>query len=67
MKLTHHLTEDLLYIEFDPAATCARNEDLSERVVLDVTEDRHIAGIEILDPSKVLKLEELPVEFARPA
>ena len=65
MTLTYDAPNDLLYIEFDGSAAHVRNEDAAEGVVLDVTEDGHIAGIEILDASKVLDLENLlPVEYA---
>jgi uncharacterized protein YuzE len=64
MKLTYHSADDLLYIEFDAEAEHVRNEDAAEGVVLDITEDGHIAGIEILDASRVLNLDGLmPVKY----
>lgn len=64
MRLTYDAPNDLLYIEFDGEAKPVRNEDAADGVVLDLTEDGHIAGIEILDASKVLDLGRLlPIEF----
>ena len=64
MRLTYDAPNDLLYIEFDGEAKPVRNEDAADGVVLDITEDGHIAGIEILDASKVLNLGQLlPIEY----
>jgi uncharacterized protein YuzE len=64
MRLTYDAPNDLLYIEFDAEAKHVRNEDAADGVVLDITEDGHIAGIEILDASKVLNLGRLfPIEY----
>lgn len=65
MKLTYDAPNDLLYIAFEEGQSPVRNEDAAEGVVLDITEDGHIAGIEILDASKVLDLRKLlPIEYA---
>jgi len=65
MRLTYDAPHDLLYIQFDASDPPVRNEDAGEGVVLDITEDGRLAGIEILDASKVLDLRQLlPVEFA---
>ena len=64
MRLTYDAPNDLLYIEFDPSNPAVRNEDAGEGVVLDITEDGKLAGIEILDASKMLDLAQLlPVEI----
>lgn len=68
MKLTYDAQNDLLYIAFDESSGAVRNEDAADGVVLDITEDGHIAGIEIIDASKVLDLKKLlPIEYATPA
>ncbi len=68
MKLTYDAPNDLLYIAFDDSLSAVRNEDAAEGVVLDITEDGHIAGIEIIEASKVLDLKKLlPIEYAAPA
>jgi len=65
MRLTYDAPNDLLYIEFDPSSPAVRNEDAGEGVVLDITEEGKLAGIEILDASKMLDLRHLlPVKFA---
>ena len=64
MKLTYDRTHDLLYMSFSDGREPVRNEDAGEGVVLDITEDGRIAGIEILDASKHLDIERLtPVEL----
>lgn len=64
MKLTYDATNDLLYIAFDDEPGPIRNGDASDGVVLDITVEGRIAGIEILDASKVLDLKRLlPVEY----
>ena len=68
MKLTYDAPNDLLYIAFDDTSIAVRNEDAADGVVLDITEDGHIAGIEIIDASKVLDLKKLlPIEYSAPA
>lgn len=69
MKVTYDAKFDLLYLEFDPAAKAVRNEDAGEGVVLDIGDDGRLAGIEILDASKVIDVSRLlPIEFeAAPA
>ena len=68
MRLTYDAPNDLLYIAFDESTSAVRNEDAADGVVLDITEDGHIAGIEIIDASKVLDLRKLlPIEFSAPA
>lgn len=65
MRVTYDDKHDLLYIELDDTAKRVRNEDVSDGVVLDVTEDGHIAGIEILGASHLVRLERLlPVTYA---
>lgn len=64
MRVTYDPKFDLLYLEFDGSSTPVRNEDVTEGVVLDLTEDGRLAGIEILDASRHLDLSRLlPVEF----
>lgn len=65
MKVTYDDKYDLLYIEIDDTATRVTNEDASDGVVLDVTEDGRIAGIEVLGASKRVRLDRLlPVTYA---
>ncbi len=64
MRVTYDSQFDLLYLEFDGSATSVRNEDAGDSVVLDITEDGRLAGIEILDASKLMDLSRLlPIKY----
>lgn len=58
MKIEYDREADALYIQFrdvDPSD----NVDIEEGVTVDLDKDGHIVGIEILDASKRLSVEEL--------
>ena len=59
MKITYDPEADALYIELRSKAKFAGSEDLEEGVVADFDADGHIIGLEILDASDRLTLEEL--------
>lgn len=64
MKISYDAKTDLLYIRLDDRKQQIVNERLSEEIVLDVGENRRIVGIEFMDASKNLNLENLlPVEY----
>ena len=64
MKLTYDRSNDLLYMSFGEGVEPVRNEDAGEGVVLEITESGRLAGIEILDASKLLDIDRLtPVEL----
>ena len=71
MKIEYDKEADALYIQLREAEV-GDNLDIEEGVTLDLDENRHIIGIEILDASKKLSLrdlvnitiENLPVETA---
>jgi uncharacterized protein YuzE len=64
MRVSYDDKHDLLYIEFDDSAEQLRNEDLSDGIVVDLTDDDRIAGMEILGASRRFNLSKLlPVEF----
>ncbi|MEO8540475.1 MAG: DUF2283 domain-containing protein [bacterium] len=66
MNVSYDSQFDLLYLQFDDAATSVRNEDAGDGVVLDITPDGRLAGIEILDASRVMDLGRLfPIEYER--
>lgn len=50
---------DLLYLRFDPKKQDVINKEISEGIVLDLGKSNHIIGIEILDASKRIKLNQL--------
>jgi uncharacterized protein YuzE len=59
MKITYHEKTDLLYIRLDERSQQVINREVGEDLVLDLGENGCIVGIEILDASKRLNLEEL--------
>ena len=68
MKVTYYEKHDLLYISFDEKPQQVVNRRLDESIVLDLTEADRIVGIEILDASKRLQLEQvLPIEYQKTA
>ncbi len=68
MKVTYDDRFDLLYLQLDDSRGRVRNEDVADGVVLDVTEDGRIAGIEILGASRLVNLERLlPVTYEKAA
>lgn len=64
MQIHYDARTDLLYIRLDDETQDVVNQRIADNVVLDVGIDEHIVGIEILDASKHLKLEQLlPIEY----
>ena len=58
MKIEYDKEADALYIQLREASV-DDNIDIEEGVTVDLDEKRHIVGIEILDASKKLSLEDL--------
>ena len=58
MRIEYDKEADALYIQLREASV-EDNIDIEEGVTVDLDEERHIVGIEILDASKKLSLEEL--------
>lgn len=64
MQIHYNTKTDLLYIRLDEQKQSVINRQLSEGIVLDIGEGDRIVGIEILDASKHLNLEQLlPVRY----
>jgi uncharacterized protein YuzE len=64
MQILYDAKTDLLYIRLDDQKQDVINRRLADNVVLDVGENEHIVGIEILDASKHVNLRRLfPVEY----
>ena len=59
MQILYNDKTDLLYLRLDERKQEVINKRLSEDIVLDIGEDGRIVGIEILDASKHLNLQEL--------
>ncbi len=58
MRIEYDKEADALYIQLREASV-EDNIDIEEGVTVDLDEKRHIVGIEILDASKKLSLEDL--------
>ena len=64
MQILYDVKTDLLYLRIDAREQQVINKRLSEDIVLDVGKDDKIVGIEILDASRHLNLENLlPVKY----
>jgi len=64
MNIYYNDKTDLLYIRLHDRKHNIINKRVSEDVVLDIAEDERIIGIEILDASKRLHLEDLfPIHY----
>lgn len=64
MQILYNDKTDLLYIRLDERKQQVINRRVSEDVVLDIGKGDRIIGIEILDASKHLDLEQLlPVKY----
>ncbi len=64
MNILYNDKTDLLYIRLDDKKQEIINRRVSEDIVLDISEDDKIVGIEILDASKNVSLEKLmPVNY----
>ena len=58
MKIEYDKKADALYIQLREAYV-EDNIDIEEGITLDLDENRHIIGIEILDASKKLSLKDM--------
>jgi len=64
MQIIYNPKSDLLYLRLDSRKQKVRSERVTDDIVLDIGEKDRIVGIEILDASKHVNLEELmPVRF----
>jgi uncharacterized protein YuzE len=68
MKITYHEKSDLLYIRLDERQQQVLCNEPSDGVVLELGEDDRIVGIEILDASKRVDLDQfLTVDYRKTA
>ena len=64
MNIVYNHKTDLLYIRFDYRKQDVINRRISEDIVLDMGENDRIVGIEIMDASRHIPLEQLlPVKY----
>jgi len=67
MQILYNSKTDLLYIRLDDQGQPVINRRVSEDVVLDIGEGDRIVGIEVLDASRRVNLQQLlPVECRVP-
>jgi uncharacterized protein YuzE len=59
MKITYDTSNDLLYIRFDTKEYSVTNITVNENIILDMNEKNKLVGIEILDASEIIALEQL--------
>ncbi len=59
MQIFYDSKSDLLYLRLDNRKQQVINQRLSEDIVLDIGEDNKIVGIEIMDASLKVNLENL--------
>ena len=68
MKITYHEKSDLLYIRLDERQQQVLCNEPSDGVVLELGDDDRIVGIEILDASKRLHLDQfLTLQYRKTA
>ena len=64
MQIIYNPKSDVLYIRLDEHKQDVINQRVSEDVVLDMGNENHIVGIEIMDASQRVNLKDIfPVEF----
>jgi uncharacterized protein YuzE len=67
MIINYNSKNDLLYIRIDKRKSTIVNKRISDNVVLDIGKNEMIIGIEIMDASKHVNLDEiLPVTYKVP-
>lgn len=59
MKISYDDGTDLLYLRFDERQQQVENRRVAEDIVMDLGEDGKIIGIEILDASRHVNLQNL--------
>ena len=68
MQVLYNDKTDLLYLRLDDRQQLVVNKRLSEDIVVDIGEDERIVGIEFIDASRHLNLEQLlPVDYRTPS
>ena len=64
MQIRYDATTDLLYLRLDDTKQDVINRRVDDDIVLDIGKGGKIVGIEILDASRVVRMDKvLPVEY----
>ena len=67
MKITYDTDVDLLYIRFDTRKQKVTNQTVNDNIIFDMGKNGSLVGIEILDASKIVNLEQLFPVVKEPA
>ena len=59
MKIEYNEKTDLLYLRFDNSSQEITNQRINDNIVLDLGENNKIVGIEIIDATDVINLENI--------
>lgn len=59
MKITYDTSNDLLYIRFDAKEQTVTNITVNDNIILDINQDNKLVGIEIIDASEMIALDQL--------
>ena len=64
MKIEYNEKTDLLYLRFDNSSQEITNQRINDNIVLDLGENNKIVGIEIIDATDVINLENIfPINY----
>ena len=68
MTISYEQKTDVLYLSLDDSVRQVRCQELDGNIILDLGPDDRIVGIEILDASKRVPLNQiLPIEYLKTA
>jgi len=59
MQITYDTTNDLLYIRFDKKEQTVTNVTVNDNIILDINLENKLVGIEILDASEIIAMDQL--------
>ena len=59
MKISYDTEVDLLYIRFDTEKQKVNTKIINDNIILDLSMDGKLVGIEIIEASQLIKLEQL--------
>jgi len=59
MQITYDTTNDLLYIRFDKKEQTVTNVTVNDNIILDINQENKLVGIEILDASEIIAMDQL--------
>jgi uncharacterized protein YuzE len=66
MKITYDTTKDLLYIRLDSKEQTVSNIVVNDSIILEMNQENKLVGIEILDASQTIDLNQLVPVITQP-